>query len=231
MIEWSKLHHAYGSAADVPDMLDRIQDPKRSKKGWEDIWSALCHQGDVFEASYAAAGEIGALALDGAVDFNEACHFVGVLPAFWLPKYAGKFEKRYRAVVMELAAEAVGRIESGRSSGRVVALLTVVAAQLCPDDVDKALRVFDLFWDNELDVTCPSCEDYVSLEVDDDGEISFDGNSLLVSSPQSHSGFDALAQILMTGGEMKLGRLFGQASGTVTCPSCSAAFKLDDNLV
>src|ERR1700759_1430456 len=60
---WRELRHAYGSAADIPDLLRavaRSTAPKRDHEDepWFSIWSSLCHQGDVYTASYAAVPHI-----------------------------------------------------------------------------------------------------------------------------------------------------------------------------
>lgn len=66
---WRELRHAYGSAADLPPLLraladfpaeDSYQDPP-----WFGLWSALCHQGEVYPASFAALPHVvAALAAD-----------------------------------------------------------------------------------------------------------------------------------------------------------------------
>jgi hypothetical protein len=59
---WSELQHAYGSASDVPALLSELSDfPDESDnqaKPWFGLWSALCHQGDVYSASFAAVPHI-----------------------------------------------------------------------------------------------------------------------------------------------------------------------------
>lgn len=50
MTSWHQLEHAYGSAADVPDMLARLS-PDGSDAVWNDLWSCVCHQGTVYSAS------------------------------------------------------------------------------------------------------------------------------------------------------------------------------------
>ena len=57
--EWSTLDHAYGRADDIPKLLLTVEadaSPKTSydQEPWFSLWSALCHQGDVFSASFAA---------------------------------------------------------------------------------------------------------------------------------------------------------------------------------
>jgi hypothetical protein len=56
--QWAELQHAYGSAEGIPEALAAaVNDPGPSDDEdsvWFDLWSALCHQRDVYTASYAA---------------------------------------------------------------------------------------------------------------------------------------------------------------------------------
>src|SRR5262245_35013447 len=65
--EWKLLHHAYGNAADVPRMIRNLA-AHPDEKTWEPLWSSLCHQGDVYSASYAAVPHVVDLALRLPVD-------------------------------------------------------------------------------------------------------------------------------------------------------------------
>ena len=56
--EWLNLEHAYGEAGDIPGLLDALKsypdcDDYKSEPFFS-LWSSLCHQGDVYSASYAA---------------------------------------------------------------------------------------------------------------------------------------------------------------------------------
>ncbi len=66
--KWKSLEHAYGSASDVPSLLRRLHSLPHSEGGsepWFSLWSSLCHQGDVYPASFAAVPHvIRALATD-----------------------------------------------------------------------------------------------------------------------------------------------------------------------
>jgi hypothetical protein len=57
-IDWSSLSHAYGPAFDIPALLLRAETDSRDGNepgtAWFQLWSALCHQGDSYSASYAA---------------------------------------------------------------------------------------------------------------------------------------------------------------------------------
>ena len=66
--EWKQLQHCYGPAFNIPDLLRRLGANPQPMKGddepWESLWSALCHQGDVYTASYAAVPHIVQIALN-----------------------------------------------------------------------------------------------------------------------------------------------------------------------
>lgn len=58
---WSELHHAYGAASDIPELLLQLSTlPESNGKAepWFSLWSALAHQGDVYEASFAAVPHV-----------------------------------------------------------------------------------------------------------------------------------------------------------------------------
>ena len=68
---WTELAHAYGNATDIPELLERAPTETRSggqpQSAWFDLWSALCHQGDAYTASYAAAPHLVTMARDWSV--------------------------------------------------------------------------------------------------------------------------------------------------------------------
>jgi hypothetical protein len=57
-VAWAQLAHAYGSAEDIPSLLEMAETDTRGGhvqgSTWFDLWSALCHQGDSYSGSYAA---------------------------------------------------------------------------------------------------------------------------------------------------------------------------------
>jgi hypothetical protein len=74
---WHSLQHAYGAAGDIPERLRALAaDPGPAadpgQEPWFGLWSALCHQGEVYTASFAAVPHVVQLAIDstGAVDFS-----------------------------------------------------------------------------------------------------------------------------------------------------------------
>ncbi|HZT17826.1 MAG TPA: hypothetical protein VFA23_00410 [Dongiaceae bacterium] len=72
---WSRLRHAYGPASDTPALLRRLSsDPRPSAdhyaEPWHSLWSSLCHQGDVYTASYAAVPHIVETAMGTSADID-----------------------------------------------------------------------------------------------------------------------------------------------------------------
>src|SRR5215210_6929264 len=63
---WGELKHAYGEASDIPELLERAKAVAPSaqlrSEPWFALWSALCHQNDVYTASYAAVPHLAAIA-------------------------------------------------------------------------------------------------------------------------------------------------------------------------
>lgn len=58
---WRELQHAYGSAADIPALLQQLMslpDALGESEPWFTLWSSLAHQGDVFSASFVAVPHV-----------------------------------------------------------------------------------------------------------------------------------------------------------------------------
>ncbi|WP_042725347.1 hypothetical protein [Chthoniobacter flavus] len=58
---WSELEHAYGAADDIPPLLRQLESFPVScgdSEPWFTLWSSLCHQDDVYPASFAAVPHI-----------------------------------------------------------------------------------------------------------------------------------------------------------------------------
>ena len=67
-VRWQSLEHAYGPAGNIPPLLraaasDTLPWHLPESAGY-DLWSALCHQGDSYTASFAASPHLIALAPD-----------------------------------------------------------------------------------------------------------------------------------------------------------------------
>jgi hypothetical protein len=59
--QWRELKHAYGPATDTPQLLrdlERFPVSDGRAEPWFTLWSSLCHQGNVYPASFAAVPHI-----------------------------------------------------------------------------------------------------------------------------------------------------------------------------
>jgi hypothetical protein len=58
VIKWSELSHAYGFASNIEPLLRSLylfpSESDSKSEPWHTLWSSLCHQGDVYSASFAA---------------------------------------------------------------------------------------------------------------------------------------------------------------------------------
>ena len=58
---WSELEHAYGDAADIPELLrllSTVPSGEGEEEPWFSLWSSLAHQNDVYTASFAAVPHV-----------------------------------------------------------------------------------------------------------------------------------------------------------------------------
>lgn len=76
---WGELHDAYGTAANIPELLRQLSRLPRDDgdaEPWFSLWSALAHQGDVYPASFAAVPHvIAALASSPGTASEAYFHF------------------------------------------------------------------------------------------------------------------------------------------------------------
>src|SRR5215469_3298888 len=54
-IDWASMHHAYGSAKDVPELLRLLvsHDPEKRELALDGLYGAVHHQGDIYECTIA----------------------------------------------------------------------------------------------------------------------------------------------------------------------------------
>lgn len=74
---WNELRDAYGHATGIPELLRALSASPGATSSYKDepwfsLWSSLCHQGDVYTASYAAVPHIVQMACeaDGPIAFS-----------------------------------------------------------------------------------------------------------------------------------------------------------------
>ncbi|MEX3103908.1 MULTISPECIES: hypothetical protein [unclassified Streptomyces] len=223
--DWAHLTHAYGSAADTPGLFARLDGGPGDKDVWADLWSSLCHQGTVYDASFAALPLLADIATGRAPGAREEA----LLMAGLVVGAAGDGERQlYGAQIAELlpvARDVLAGIPADAPGDFVYHLQGLLAFEGVP------------FWATELEllleefeVTCPECGGEWALSVGEDRE-DFVIELLAVDAAEL-SGIGARLHALALGGGQSevaesLTRLFGRAR----CAECEAVFKVAEALV
>lgn len=230
MTDWSQLTHAYGSAENVPGLLDRLT-TSPDEQSWDDLWSALCHQGSVYSASFAA------------------------LP--WLANI-GDSPDRTRAVQAVLLAGAI--VAAAKSSADTVraqhaepvARLLASANRYLPTASDRSEYVYllecvlslegtaqwadDLAWgvvEEEFEIECPECAADLVVALGDTALVCTDENGesrpLRPAKPSDLGGIGRrLHDTAVAHGQPTTAQAFTRMFGHATCPSCRTDFVVAD---
>lgn len=157
MTDWSQLSHAYGSAEDMPTLLGRIaREPEPEL--WSDLWSALCHQGSVYSASFAALPWLADVA--GSDDHEQAVNaltLAGAIMAGAEQQHGAGDVRTHHAVEVESLLAAANqhlRMTSDRIDyiHLLEAMLGFEGVVGWSEDLAQGLG------NEEYEVDCPGCE-------------------------------------------------------------------------
>ena len=158
---WKELLHAYGSAQDIPGLLSQLKTaaPKKDYRSepWFSLWSALCHQEDVYTASYAAVPHIVAVGSERPI--SERADFLLIAAKIEAMRHA----KRAPKMPADLKKSYVDAIGAG------VSLAMSCMEQDWPEDDYRvllgALAIFrghvalgNMLLDFDGDCQCPNCD-------------------------------------------------------------------------
>jgi hypothetical protein len=110
--KWRNLSHAYGSALNIPPLIEQLKSAPPSNdwkaEPWFSLWSSLCHQFDVYPATYAAIPHIVAIAASKPVKHRlEFFSFIAAVEAYRhrknAPSIPGFLERDYGAAIEQAA--------------------------------------------------------------------------------------------------------------------------------
>lgn len=155
-INWNDLEHAYGKASDTPDLLNDLKSYPLCKSYDEEpfytLWSSLCHQGDIYSASYAAVPTIVSLIESGLekVDYNYFLLPVSIEIARLKsngPKIGSEFESNYFEAIRALG-NLTGKINT--TDETMISVLSAATA-VCHGNAALAEAILELTPDTLTD--------------------------------------------------------------------------------
>ncbi|MFD8688229.1 hypothetical protein [Streptomyces sp. NPDC059651] len=241
MTDWTRLTHAYGSAEDIPILLARIA--SEAKGGlWDNLWSALCHQGSVYSASFAALPWLAAMAENE--DREQAVNALALAGAIMAgseqPHGAGHVHTKYSAEIATLLASVNRHLRTATDRTEYVDLLE---SMLGFEGVAGWSE--DLAWgigNEEYEVSCPECESNLFIAL---GEREFfctsedyalsDGTvetrPLRPTSPEFLEGIGSrLHNMALDDGQHEVAHVLTYVFGNATCPDCETDFSVADRV-
>ncbi|MFJ5075989.1 hypothetical protein ACIP8Z_15470 [Streptomyces sp. NPDC088553] len=241
MTDWPHLSHAYGSAEDIPALLARIAS-ESAPELWNDLWSALCHQGSVYPASFAALPWLADMAdnedRDQAVN---ARNLAGAIMAGAEQSHgAGDVRTRHAAEIATLLASVNRRLRTTTDRSEYIDLLE---SMLGFEGVAGWSE--NLAWglgNEEFEVPCPGCETDLFIVLGERGffctsedyALSDDSIESRPLRPTSPTGLEGLGRrlhdIALTDGQQGVARLLTFVFGSATCPDCETDFSVADQV-
>ncbi|MFF2616567.1 hypothetical protein [Kitasatospora sp. NPDC058046] len=241
MTDWSRLHHAYGSAEDVPALLDRIA-AEPSAELWNDLWSALCHQGSVYPASFAALPWLADLAARG--DRDQAVNAVVLAGAITAGAdqlhEAGDVRAEHAAEIAGLLEAANRYLRTATDRGEYVHLLEAVLGF-----EGVAGWSEDLAWglgSEEYEVSCPGCGAGLFIVFGERGHFSTGEDYALTDGdietrplrPADPADLDGIGRRLhdlaLADGQREVAHALTHVFGGATCPDCGTDFPVADRI-
>ncbi|MBK3562795.1 hypothetical protein [Streptomyces sp. MBT62] len=239
-IDWSELTHAYGSAEDIPGLFARLGGSEDDAV-WQELWGSLCHQGSVYDASWAAmptlvdialerapGGPIQAVTMAGLIttDPDEDCH------------------KRHASEIGQLLDVARRlRADPTQDAHTFVYLQMAVLAFEGGSVWAEALEGVN---SEEYDLECPECEEGLYVAFGSYGVFTSAGDyvtgtgkeentegrtELIPAVPDALDGIGArLHGEAVEFGQTEVATALTYVFGKASCPSCEAVFTVSEEI-
>lgn len=238
-IDWRELTHAYGSAEDIPALFARLGGTEDDAV-WSELWSALCHQGSVYEASWAALPVLADIARGRAQgEPFQAVILAGAITGYEAdprrPQH-GQEIGELLDVTRELLAT------PGHSAPLFVNLLQSVLAFEGVGVWSEALQGVN---SEEFEVECPECEEGLYVAFGSYGTFVSAGDyvgkpepetteargELTPASPERLSELGArLYGEAVAAGQTEVARALTYVFGEGRCPSCDTVFSVSQEV-
>ena len=208
-----------------------------SAVAWHELWQRLYHQGSVSPASYAALPALAKIAASRTeVALDPALFRVAaIIASNDAPSAIDGARGVYAAELAALRPGAEGKVALVRDRADVLWALKVVAAL---EDLSPWQRDLDRLANDEVELECPSCGDYIYLELVDGALVAatgsdgvHDGQPVQQAPPSDLGPAKArLVTLSEANGHPDVAREMLQLLGRAGCPHCGTWFPIPDGL-
>ncbi|MEI7056376.1 hypothetical protein WBG06_11210 [Nocardioides sp. CCNWLW239] len=236
MTEWAGLRDAYGSAEQVPAILEAAElSGTEFGPAWDAAWSHLCHQGTVYSASYAAIPLLADMCSRQPVrGFIPGLQLAGsILASVDGPTNPVAVRDAYAPEISVLHAVAEASLGMSEDDTEFIYGLETLAAL---EDLGVWQRTLSYCAAGEAPLECRACGTELLLRFDDgspritswnteDGERDVKGAEPAAGSPEAR-----LLDLAQVHGREAVARDLRLFFGTSTCPACAAGLKIADSL-
>jgi hypothetical protein len=244
--DWSQLTHAYGPASDLPRLFAGVGDPESADEAWEELWAALCHQGTVYSASFAALPVLAEIAAgrapgDGGQAIALAGRIVGAEQQTHAPGYVRATYPAAIAELHRLAGERVAaRPFAGGEDEFLCWLEDLVAFEGVPVWGENLRR-------EGYPVVCPACASPLEVQVSDCGTgtrrrdpdariVSARDEGPLLTGVRPAAPGELLPPaarwhgLALAAGQPQAAERLALLFGRTTCPDCAADFPVAERI-
>ncbi|MEV8314844.1 hypothetical protein AB0Q95_11780 [Streptomyces sp. NPDC059900] len=243
MTDRPHLDHAYGPAGELPAHLERLASAP-APESWNALWSALCHQGSVCLASFAALPWLAGVA--AGPDREQAGNALALAGAIVAgvdrPHGAGDVRAEHAAVITALASLAGARLRTAEDPAEYAYLLEAVLSFEGVAGWRETLARG--LMNEEYEVTCPQCAADLFLVLGEPGFFCCTGDYALAHDtaaietrplcPADPAGLKGLGRRLhdLAGadGQQAVARALTHLFGRATCPGCETSFSVADRV-
>jgi hypothetical protein len=241
MTDWSQLSHAYGSAENIPALLDQLE-PDPAAECWEELWSHLCPQGTVYPAGFAALPRLTAAAGAWAPeDRVMALALAGAIVAGARGTDGDDVRGRYPAELATLLRLTDESLRSPSLSDDPDGYVQLLQASLAFEDVPVWDEHLEGLAGEEYQVDCPGCEadlfvamgEYGFFVSKEDYAVEEDAKRtpLLPADPGELDGLPArLYAAAREADQDKVANGLTYLFGAATCTECGAAFSVAERV-
>ncbi|MFF1873877.1 hypothetical protein [Kitasatospora herbaricolor] len=244
MTDWSQLNHAYGTAQDIPGLLDAMS-PDPEDACWERLWSCLCHQGAVFTASYAALPALAGAARRWSVTERRMPLYLAgaIVASIDRPDDSEHPLLSHPAEITELRRLTEEALQDPGLSGDPLNYVQLLGTQLSFEGVEVWGEQIDGLNGEEYELPCPACETENYVVFGEHGYFSTIDSMYMNHPPakqfplhaQDPSAMKGLAGRLhnriLADGHPDLAHKLTYVFGTAQCAECGTPFDVAEAVV